>query len=71
MSVSAYFAGIIEEERVLRDHGFESWPTEAETVYYLMDISDRIDAVCKSIGVETRKDVRGRWQVVSLPEEAV
>ena len=60
---SSYFADTIATQRELRRHGFEAWPTEEEALRYPFDVSDRLDAVCDALGIDTGKDVRGKWRV--------
>lgn len=58
-----YFARMSATCQELLRHGFDGWPTEEEAVRYLLDTSDRIDAVCAELGIVTEKDVRGHWRV--------
>ena len=59
---SSYFADTIANQRELRRHGFEAWPTEEEALRYLFDVSDRLDA---------GKDVRGKWRVCATGKPEV
>lgn len=68
---SSYFADTIATQRELRRHGFEAWPTEGETLRYLFDVSDRLGAVCKALGLEAVKGVRGKWRVCAAGKPEV
>lgn len=62
-SYENYFSELAQTEKLLKSHGFDRWPTEEEIVRYLFDLNDRLDAICLFAGIETIKDVRGRWLV--------
>lgn len=61
---NSYFGDMVRTERLLREHGFDHWPTEDELVRYLFATNDRLDAVCNAMNAELVQDIRGSWQVV-------
>lgn len=61
---NSYFGDMVRTERLLREHGFDHWPTEDELVRYLFATNDRLDAVCNAMNAELVQDIRGNWQVV-------
>lgn len=70
MRRDTYFSDILRADKLLKTHGFDRWPTEEEVILYLFEMNDRIDAICSFVGVETSKDIRGRW-VVRNAEQGV
>lgn len=56
------------DEQMLQNHGFDSWPNQDELARYIMDTNDRIDAICEAFGYRTVQDIRGRWHVESLKD---
>lgn len=60
----SYFGDMVRAERLLREHGFDHWPTDDELVRYLFATNDRLDAVCNAMNAELVQDIRGNWQVV-------
>lgn len=61
---NSYFGDMVRTERLLREHGFDHWPTDDELVRYLFATNDRLDAVCNAMNAELVQDIRGNWQVV-------
>lgn len=49
---NSYFGDMVRTERLLREHGFDHWPTEDELVRYLFATNDRLDAVCNAMNAE-------------------
>lgn len=70
MRRDTYFSDMLRTDKLLKTHGFDRWPTEEEIVLYLLETNDRIDAICSFVGLETSKDIRGRW-VVRNAEQGV
>lgn len=66
----AYSSEALRTERLLKSHGFDRWPTEEEIALYLFEANDRIDAICSFAGLQTSKDIRGRWIVQSSERKA-
>lgn len=66
-----YFAQSLASARKLAAHGFDRQPDEAELAEYAFDQADKLDALIESLGLEARKDVRGRWHVERARQEAV
>lgn len=63
MDNSSFFYDCYSKAKRLDDHGFSSCPNAEDLVFYIMDLNDRIDAICKFLKVETLKDHRKRWIV--------
>lgn len=61
----AFFANIINRQRELMAHGFDSEPTEEELVDYAFGLDDKLSVLCESFGVRLVQDVRGRWSVIA------
>ena len=66
-----YFAQSLACERKLAAHGFDHQPDESELAEYAFDQADKLDALIESLGLEARRDVRGRWHVGRARREAV
>lgn len=50
--------------RRLKKYGLVGWPPTAESLAELViDTSNRLDAVCNELKIETIKDHRGNWLV--------
>ena len=64
MSAQAYFTGLARTQQRLRDHGFEAYPSVEELATYAMDLSDKLDALCETTGVDAYRDFNGRWHAV-------
>lgn len=48
----------------LKKHGLVGWPPTAESLAELViNTSDRLDAICDTLKLETIKDHRGNWLV--------
>lgn len=60
----AFFANLINRQRELRAHGFDSEPTEEELVDYALGLDDKLAVLCESFGVRLVQDARGRWTVI-------
>ena len=60
-----FFRELINDERMLRSHGFDGWPNNEELVRYACDLEDGLHALAEAFGVELTKDARGRWRVIS------
>ncbi len=58
-----YFRGQEEQRRLLARHGFDHWPTDGELIGYLIDLDDKLDALCDALGFSVIRDCRGRWCV--------
>ncbi|WP_225749445.1 hypothetical protein [Paraeggerthella sp. Marseille-Q4926] len=71
MCRDTYFSDILRADKLLKTHGFDRWPTEEEIILYLFEMNDRIDAICSFVGVETSKDIRGRWIVRNAEQEVI
>lgn len=56
-----YFRGLYDQQRLLRAHGFESWPDEVELANYLFSLDDKISVLCDSLGIRLVQDCQGRW----------
>lgn len=61
MSADSYFGAYEHDKRIALSHGFDAWPDDYQLARYLFDVSDRVDAVCSALGIETATDARGRW----------
>lgn len=61
MSDSSYYASIMSDERLLREHGLNSWPTEEELARRVLGIEDAVTALALALDLAPRKDLRGRW----------
>ena len=66
-----YFSDMLRTDKLLKTHGFDRWPTEEEIVLYLLEMNDRIDAICSFVGLETTKDIRGRWVVRNVEQGVI
>ena len=61
----AFFANLIQRQRELRTHGFDSEPTEEELVDYALGLDDKLAVLCEFFGVKLVQDVRGRGTVIA------
>ncbi|MGI6590015.1 MAG: hypothetical protein ACOX1O_00135 [Eggerthellaceae bacterium] len=58
-----FFSSLLADERLLREHGLESWPDGRDLTLYLFDLEEKIDAIAGACGLVVEKDVRGDWHV--------
>lgn len=64
-----FFASLVNRQHKLRDHGFDSEPTDEELVDYAFGLDDKLAVLCESFGVKLVQDVRGRWTVIANDEK--
>ena len=50
----------IQEQRLLKSHGFEQWPSDEELLRYIFSVEDKIDFLAQNCGFQFERDVRGR-----------
>lgn len=62
---NTFFANLINRQRELRVHGFDSEPTGEELVDYAFGLDDKLAVLCESFGVRLVQDARGRWTVIA------
>ena len=67
----AFYARIIQDERIMCSHGFGEWPDHDELVRYACGLEDAIRAVAARLGCGLERDPRGNWVLVPASEEAV
>lgn len=60
----SFFQGLINDERMLHNHGFDGWPNDEELARYACDLEDGLQALANAFDVELAKDIMGRWQVI-------
>lgn len=60
----AFFANLINHQRELRAHGFDSEPTEEELVDYALGLDDKLADPCESFGVRLVQNARGKWTAI-------
>ncbi|MCC6108662.1 MAG: hypothetical protein LIV29_01290 [Denitrobacterium sp.] len=58
-----FFSSLLADERLLREHGLESWPDGRDLALYLFDLEEKMDATARACGLVAEKDVRGDWHV--------
>ena len=61
----AFFVNLINRQRELRAHGFDSEPTKEELVDYALGLDDKLAVLCESFVVRRVQDARGRWTVIA------
>lgn len=52
-----------EDQRLLKAHGFERWPTEEELLRHLFKVEDKVGILAGLLGYRIAPDVRGRLKV--------
>lgn len=64
--IDSYFFEAVEDERMLRQHGFARWPDVDDLVRYACGIEDRLSMLAESLGIAfVHRDKRG-WEMRSL-----
>ena len=71
MIESSYFAQRAADERMLAARGFARQPDVSELADYCFSQADKLDALIAALGMEAKRDVRGRWRVAHAHREAV
>lgn len=64
-----YFNRLLEEERELKAHGFDHYPTEDELMRYAFGLEDRLKALCQALGVTVQCDCCGYWHVLRAEDD--
>ena len=64
----ADFAGQLRDERMLRGHGFDTWPDVDELTRYACDLEDAVQVLAGRLGCRLERDVRGNWALVRSDE---
>lgn len=67
MGASSFYQQLESEGKMLEDHGFGSWPDDAELTRKVCDLEDGLHALARSLGREITKDYRERWIVLPAP----
>ena len=55
-----YFTSMLDDQRLLKAHGFDDWPDDEELVRYLFAVEEKIDLLASINGIQLERDVRGR-----------
>ncbi|MBQ9043290.1 MAG: hypothetical protein IJ111_10815 [Eggerthellaceae bacterium] len=63
-SCRGYYADLLGDKRMLRDHGFGAWPDHDDIVRYACDIDDAVRAIADHLGCDLERDPRGGWTLV-------
>lgn len=71
MSMHAYFPRIAARQRFLEEHGFGSYPTDDELLDYVLEISDRLDALYEALDLIAVEGQRGSWRACPAHCEGV
>lgn len=66
-----YFASLVRDEGMLKDHGFDAWPDAYDLTRYACGLEDGLQALAGTLGVRLAKDIRGNWVVISKNEEEI
>lgn len=59
-----FFRRLINDERMLRSHGFDGWPSDEELVRYACDLEDGLRALADAFGADLARDAAGNWRVL-------
>ena len=59
---SDYFLKMLEQEQMLKRHGFDHWPDDEELLYYLCSVDDKLDAVIDRLDLKAEQTRRG-WRI--------
>lgn len=68
MRTASFYQQLEAESQMLENHGFDSWPGDAELAHKVCDLEDGLRALARSLGREIAKDYRGRWIVFPAPK---
>lgn len=66
MSSDSFFGALRADQRKLVNHGLSPYPTDDELIDYVIDVDDRVRALCKALRAEAFRDHRGIWRVGPL-----
>ena len=66
-----YFASLVRDVGMLKDHGFDAWPDAYDLTRYACGLEDGLQALAGTLGVRLAKDIRGNWVVISKNEEEI
>lgn len=70
-SECGYFRQLAEQQRTLKAHGFDHFPTEEELLAYLCDTNGRLELLAAALGFSIEKDVLGRYFLTPCRKEAI
>lgn len=62
MPVHAYFPRLAARQRLLEEHGFDRYPTEDELLDYVLEMSDRLNALYEALGLIAVEGRGGSWR---------
>lgn len=63
MRTASFYQQLEAESQMLENHGFDSWPGDAELTRKVCDLEDGLHALARSLGRVITQDFRGRWIV--------
>ncbi len=67
-SPEQFFTSMLDDQRLLKAHGFDQWPGDEELVRYLFAVEEKIDLMASINGIEFERDARGRLHVYRKEE---
>lgn len=59
-----FFRNLISDERMLRLHGFDGWPSNEGLVRYACGLEDGLRALADAFCMELARDAAGNWRVL-------
>ena len=63
-----FFTSMLDDQRLLKAHGFDHWPGDEELVRYLFAVEEKIDLMASINGIQLERDARGRLHVYRKEE---
>lgn len=70
-SECGYFRQLAEQQRTLKAHRFDHFPTEEELLAHLFDTNDKLKLLATALGFSIEKDVLGRSFLTPCREETM
>ncbi len=55
-----FFTSMLDDQRLLKAHGFDHWPGDEELARYLFAVEEKIDRLANINGIQLERDARGR-----------